>query len=372
MLRDLGEDMVSLGTWMYPQTTSTARSSPSPEMCSSVGARLGGFLASLHCDPTLLSKSQLLTDNGRRWFENPETKDFVRDEVVGKVLPIIRLYLGPPAEKIANTISQDFQRNFLDFCHPPLSSSPSSQVTQSMFSVGDLWTESFLIVTPFLDPNYLDEKTEPGIGFIDWEFAGPARIGQDMTQLCAWIYLFSTSSAWSLTRSHSSRTSVGVTALSSTSAPGPRNSAAVVYLSEDRTNLGSGEMLGSAGRNLLDAMLKAYATKVSDYPDYAWFVGEERDQRRFKKERLAVIRSVWISFGREIIYVGVEAKRIFARFFSADATGGEDEVKMWQREVIAVGCWYISMAGQKEDEEFGGVVREERLLKKMYTISASL
>ena len=44
---------------------------------------------------------------------------------------------------------------------------------------------------------------------------------------------------------------------------------------------------------------------------------------------------------------------------------------MWQREMIEMGCWYVSMAGQELDEEFEEMVRKECLLKKMYTVSGS-
>ena len=371
--------MVPLECWMYPSTT--AEFPPSLETCSSVGKRLGSFLAIVHCDATLLSKSQTLTDDGKPWFENPDTKDIVRDEIVGKILPILRPHFGLGADvgaKIAETISRDFDQSFLDSLHPSLSSSPSASVTKLMFSSGDLWTGSLLIgVSSTSSPNF-DACAEVEIGFIDWEFAAPARIGQDIAQLSAWLYLLSTSSACSPTWSVFYPEVTGHIDIRPRSSAGldKRISGFEAVTSHgisvgSRAKLGAGETLGlqSAAGALLDALLRAYARKVKDYPDYAWFVDEEHDQCKFQRERLAV--SIWVLFGREIIYNAVEAKSRFVGFFAADVD--EDEkVKMWQREMIEAGCWYVSMAGQKSDEEFEEIVRKEGVLKRMYTVSIPL
>ena len=195
VLQDLGEQVIPLGWWLYPSADSTMKASPpSLEMCDSVGRRLGGFLASVHCDVTLLSKSRVLTEDGKPWFENPDTKDLVRDEIVGKILPVLRPHFCSGTgveEKIAQIISQDFELSFLDALHSSLSSSPSTAVPRLMFSVGDLWTGSFLVgVSPASGSTFGINEVE--VGFIDWEFASPARIGQDIAQFSAWIYLFST------------------------------------------------------------------------------------------------------------------------------------------------------------------------------------
>ena len=347
--------MKPLYSWMYPSDPSTAESPPSLETCSSVGTRLGNFLASVHCDAALLLKSQTLTDDGKPWFENPDTKDLVRDQVVGRVLPILQPWIDPETgrtEKIAKIISQDFEHGFLENL---LSSSPPSSVLQSMFSTGDLWTGS-IIVDASPATSGFGAITEVGVGLIDWEFATPARIGQDIAQLSAWLYLLSTSSAWSSPESHCRHTVED----------------AITILAKPVT----GGMLGwwSAAGTLTDALLKAYALKVKEYPDYAWFVDEDYDQHRLKKERLAVIRSIWILFGREVIFGSVEAKVKFAGFFTVDGDGGEgeEEVKMWQREMIEVGYRYVSVAGESSDEEFEVAVRKESVLKRLYTVSGSL
>ena len=131
-------------------------------------------------------------------------------------------------------------------------------------------------------------------------------------------------------------------------------------------------MLGwqSTAGTLLSTLLEAYARKVKEYPEYAWFVDEDYNRRRFRKERLAVIRSIWILFGREVIYDAVEVKD---KFFTAGADGDEkEEVEAWQTAMIEVGCWYVLRAGESLDEEFEKVVREEGVLKRMYTILTSL
>ena len=87
VLQDLGVQMETLDFWIYPSNASTTEPPPSMETCGSVGRRLGNILASVHCDPTLLLKSQTLADDGRLLFENPDTKDLIRTEIVGKVLP---------------------------------------------------------------------------------------------------------------------------------------------------------------------------------------------------------------------------------------------------------------------------------------------
>ena len=62
-------------------------------------------------------------------------------------------------------------------------------------------------------------------------------------------------------------------------------------------------------------------------------------------------------------------------FFTVDVDGdepGEEEIKMWQREMVEVGCWYVSTAGESPDEEFEEIVRKERVLGRMYAVSGSL
>jgi hypothetical protein len=58
-----------------------------------------------------------------------------------------------------------------------------------------------------------------------------------------------------------------------------------------------------------------------------------------------------------------------ASILAAADAGGDKEMKRWQSGVIEVGCWYVSMAGQKSDEEFEVIAKEEHVLKGMYTIS---
>lgn len=218
------------------------------------------------------------------------------------------------------------------------------------------------------------------VGLVDWEFASLARIGQDIAQFSAWLYLLSTSSAWSSADPRSRRVA---TAISSASAAGSgrlgSDSGAGIYNGtgvEGGANLVTGETLGwrSAAGTLMDALLRAYARKVKEYPNYAWFVDEEYGQRKFKKERLAVIRSIWILFGREVIYNCVDAYDRFARFLTLDGDGGEDggEVKIWQREMIEVGCWYVSVVGESPDEEFEEIVGKECVLRRMYAVAGCL
>jgi len=379
VLQDLGERMEPLDFWVYPPTTST-ESPPSLETCGSVGTRLGNILASIHCNPTLLLKSQTLADDGRLLFENPDTEDLIRTEIVGKVLPILRPWIDTETgriEKIAKIISQDFEHSFLETLHP--SSSPSFGVPKSMFSMGDLWTGSIIAgASPVTSSS--DAMMEVKVGLIDWEFASPARIGQDIAQLSAWLYLLSTSSAWSSADPRSRRVA---TAISSASAAGPgqlgSDSGTGIHNGtgvEGGANPVTGETLGwrSAAGTLMDTLLKSYARKVKEYPNYAWFVDEEYDQRRYKKERLAVIRSIWILFGREVIYNSVDAYDRFARFITLDGDGGEDEgeIKIWQKEMIEVGCWYVSVAGESLDGEFEEMVGKERVLGRMYAVAGCL
>ena len=324
----------------------------------------------------------MLADDGKPWFENPDTKDLVRDEIVGRVLPILRPWIDPDTgrtEKIANIISQDFEHSFLDALCP--SSSPPLGVLQSMFSMGDLWTGSIIVgaspAASSSNPSF-DAITEVEVGLIDWEFATPARIGQDVAQLSAWLHLFSTSSAWSSTEPRCHHTVAGTIATSSMSSTTPGRSRLdfAAGVSRGGTKAVSDETLGwqSAAGTLLNALLMAYARKVKDYPDHAWFVDEDHDQRGYRKERLAVIRSIWILFGREVIYNVVEAKARFVGSFAVgvDVDETEEEMEMWQREMIEVGCWYVLMAGESPEEEFEEAVGKECILRRMYTVSGSL
>jgi len=379
--------MGPLDAWMQPPTATTIESLPSLERCSSVGTRLGNFLASIHCDTTLLLKAQTLTDDGRLWFENPDTKDLIRDETARKVLPTLRPWIDQEAgkiEKIARIISQDFDCGFLEILHS--SSSPSPGIPRSMFSVGDLWTRSIIIdsspTTPSSNPSF-DPATEAELGLIDWEFTSLGRIGQDIAQLSAWLFLFSTSSVWSSTEPRFRSATVGAFAILPTSSAsigrfGTNSGVGFGHGIDAEGGAGpvKGEPPGwwSTAGTIMDGLLVAYAHKVKEYPDYVWFVDEDYDQHRLKKERLAVIRSIWILFGREVIYNSVEAGARFVGFFAVGGDGGEssDEVQMWQREMIEVGCWYVSVAGESSDEEFEEAVRRECVLKRMYTISGSL
>ena len=375
VLQDLGKWMKPLESWMCPSAALITEPPPSPETCSSVGTRLGGLLASVHCDATLLFKSQTSTGDGRLWFENPDTKDLVRNEIVGKILPALRPWIDTDtdkAEKVAKIISQDFEHSFLDTFRP--SSLSSSSVPKMMFSMGDLWTGSIIVDTsPATSSSHPGmDGTEVEVGLVDWEFTSPGRIGRDITQLSTWLYLFSMSSVWSSTEPSYHRAVMDIAATLSTSSTGlglltPDFGAGV---GEDPSVEGGAksvveETLGlrDAAGCLLNALLDAYARKVKEYPDYAWFVDEGYDQRRFRRERLAVIRSIWILFGRELIYDAAEAK---SRFFAVDVDGDEnrEEEEMWQRMMIELGCWYVSRAGESSDEEFAEVVKNEGVLKR--------
>jgi hypothetical protein len=357
VIQDLGEWMKPLDSWLYPPTTSTAESSPSLGVSNSVGARLGSFLASIHCDPTLLSKSRTLSGEGKPWFESPDVRDYVRDQIVGKILPTLQSWLTEETdrnEKVAEIVFQDFEQSFLDASRSLLSPPSPTSIPNSMFSIGDLWTGSILVGVPPTSASSPDPGLNAGkgveVGLIDWEFAAPGRIGQDIARIAAWLHLFSTSSVWSLAQPHHRKASHNVL-LESGTVPG---------VAEPGSPVGS----------LLDALLRAYAHKIKSFPDYAWFVDENYDHGLFKEERLAVIKSIWVLFGRELINNVVESKSMFVRFFSPDPDGdGGEEMKMWQREVMEIGCWYISAAGESQGKEFEEVVRKERLLKKAYTVS---
>lgn len=372
VLEDLGKWMKPLALWVCPSTASTAEPPPSSEMCASVGTRLGGFLASVHCDPTLLSKSQTLTADGKPWFENTEADEAVRTGIVGRILPILQAHFGSEMngkEKIAEIISQDFEQSFLNARHPSPSSTPSGGVTKSMFSVGDLWVGSFLVGSPPIsdlrsNPNF-DANTRVELGFIDWEFASPAGTGRDMAQLTASLYLYSTSSTWS----HLYRMATDAITSSFTPRAVALDFETCPWISEGGARTAVDEGLGgqSAIRTLRRALLRAYAHKVKEYPDHAWFVDEGC---RFGKERLAVIRCIWVAFGREVIFNAIDLKFKFVEFFATNA-GGDEEMKAWQREMVEVGCWYASMAGQKPDREFEEIVRKEGVLREIYTTSES-
>ena len=337
-----------------------------------------------HCDANLMSKSQELTADGKLWFENPENKDIVRDQIVGSILPIQRPRVTPDmgkVEKMVGTILQDVEDGFLQTLCP--SSSPPSSVPKLMISIGDLWTGSILVGSPRAtsdsNSNTSFNGGEVDVALIDWEFASPARIGQDIAQLSAWLCLFATSTSWSSIGPRYQRAVMDAIAISSVPGanPGQFGSDLVDGVNDDPgfgggAGLVTGETLGrSTAGSLLNALLEAYAGKAKEYPDYAWFVDGDYDQRRFRKERLAMIRSIWISFGREVIYVAIEADCRFSRFFAVDVDGGEgeEETKVWQRAMIEVGSWYVLTAGGSPDEEFEDIVRKEGVLRRMYTVS---
>ena len=382
--------MEPLESWICPSTTPSGdttdpKSAPSPERCRSVGTRLGNVLASVHCDPVLLSKSQTVTNDGKLWFENPDTKDFVQNEIVGRILPILQPHFDPDTgrpEKIAKIISQDFETGFLSTPHSP----PSSDVPKTMFSMGDLWTGSILVGFPPTAPdprsNPTPDRTEVELGLIDWEFAAPARIGQDIAQLSAWLYLYSTSSAWSSTELRYRRAVVGTTAVSPTSTIGLGQFGPDFGIGAD-DDLGAkggtrdttGEILGrrSVAGTILAALLETYAHKLKEYPTYAWLANDDHDDHRLRKDRLAIIKSIWILFGREIIYNTIEAESRFSKFFFPVGMVNEDEkevgIKAWQRVMIEVGSWYVSKAGESSGEGFEEIVRKEGVLRRMYTAS---
>jgi len=379
--------MKPLDSWMYPPTTSTAESPPSLDTCSSVGTRLGNLLASVHCDATLMSKSRTLTADGNLWFENPENKDIVRDQIVGNILPIQRPLVTPDmgkVEEMVGTILQDIKDGFLHTLGQ--SFSPPTGVPGLMFSIGDLWTGSILVGSPHATSDSNSNTSLNGaqveVALIDWEFASPARIGQDLAQLSTWLYLFATSSSWSSIGPHYRRAVVDTLAISSAPGADPGQFGSDFGVGVNRGVEGgaefvTGKTLGrSTARSLLNALLEACARKVKEYSDYAFLVDEDYDQRRLglRKERLAVIRSFWTSFGREVIYVTIEADCRFSSFFAVgvDEGEGEEEAKAWQRAMIEIGSWYVLKAGESPDEEFEEVVRKESVLRRTYTVSGSL
>ena len=326
-------------------------------------------------------KSQALTADGKLWFENPENKDIVRDQIVGRILPIQRPRVTPDmskVEKMVGTILQDVESSFLPNLCP--SFSPPC-VPELMFSIGDLWTGSILVGSPHTtsdsNSNTSLNGAEVEVALIDWEFASPARIGQDVAQLSAWLYLFATSSSWSSIGPRCRRVGVDTIAISSALDADPGqfgsdfgdgvNSGPGVEVGAESV---TGEMLGrSTAGSLLNALLEAYARKVEEHSDYAPLIDEDYDKGRYRKERLAAIRSIWISFGREVIYVAIEADCLFSRFFTV---GVEEEAKVLQRAVIEIGSWYVLKAGKSPDEEFEEVMRKEDMLRRMYKVSESL
>ena len=395
VLQDLGKWMEPFESWICHSTTSgsnIARSPPSPETCRSVGTRLGNVLASVHCDTALLLESQTVTDDGKLWFENPDTKDLVRTEIVDKILPILRPHFDPDTgrpEKIAKIIRQDFENSFLDTLRSSSTPPLSSDVPKMMFSMGDLWTGSILVgVPPAKAPGYnptLDgTEVEVELGLIDWEFAAPARIGQDITQLSAWLYLYSTSLAWSSAEPYDRRAVVDATAVPPTSSigldrSGPDFGIGVCdgFGAEGGTKHMTGEMLGqrSIAGSVLNALLEAYAHKIKEHPNYAWFVDEDHDDHKLRKDRLAIIRSIWVLFGREIIYNASEVEPKFSKFLLPVGVDGDEKevgIKALERVMIEVGSWYVLKAGESSDEGFEEVVRKEGVLKRMYTVSEPL
>ena len=129
---------------------------------------------------------------------------------------------------------------------------PWIDVPQSMFSMGDLWTGSIIVgaslTTSSSDPSF-DAAMEVKVGLIDWEFASLARIGQDVAQLSARLYLFSMSSAWSSADPRCRRAVTDTIVISSASAASPgrfgSDSGAGIYHSmEGGAKPVTGETLG--------------------------------------------------------------------------------------------------------------------------------
>ena len=75
-------------------------------------------------------------------------------------------------------------------------------------------------------------------------------------------------------------------------------------------------------------------------------------------------------FWRELICNAVWVKSRSFGVFTVDDDGDVKEIKTWKREMIKLGQ-YVSMAGQKLDEEFEKLVRKERIPKGIYTVPGS-
>ena len=117
----------------------------------------------------LVEVSTPLTDDWKPLLANPDAKGLVRDEVVGKIPSILRLWLVQETgrrEKITEIIFQDFEQS----SSPP--STPVS-ITKSMFSVGDLWMGSLLVGVPLTSTSgsrpRLDNITGAEVGLIVFE-----------------------------------------------------------------------------------------------------------------------------------------------------------------------------------------------------------
>ena len=151
IIEDLGDDLILVDEWLVPSKAN--RHCPSPDLCQSVGERLGSFLACIH--RLDVSKSVL------RSFDNPDVLEFVGREVVGKAGEHLKQYLSlqkDEADAMIATIKDDYE--FIN------------QQSRGMFSIGDLWTGSILV-----------SQDGKRIALIDFEFAGEGKALHDMAQL---------------------------------------------------------------------------------------------------------------------------------------------------------------------------------------------
>jgi thiamine kinase-like enzyme len=106
-------------------------------------------------------------------FINKDTERLVRDEVVNKIDELFEQF-GVGRDDGGKEKEKWCKADFEEGCR--YNASPGR--TKDVFSIGDLWTGSFLV-----------SSCGERVGLVDWEFAGEGRPLQDMAQLCAHLRL---------------------------------------------------------------------------------------------------------------------------------------------------------------------------------------
>jgi hypothetical protein len=167
IITDLGNDLLTLDQWLLPPllnpssepNSSEIKTTPEPELCNNVGARLGALLAAVHG----MNVSRAVLEQ----FKNEEAKRLIRCQVIDNVS---RLLQKPGLDEIAEKGERQkccaaIEADFEEECK-------SGGRLDGVFSVGDLWTGSVLV-----SPN------GETVGLVDLEFAGEGSALQDIAEL---------------------------------------------------------------------------------------------------------------------------------------------------------------------------------------------
>lgn len=251
-----------------------------------LGDRLGMFFAHLH-EP--LSRSDFSRGSGPKLFKKSSMRDLVRTDKVVPIGSYLEVFGVSNHHELGERIIKDFDADFSgDF---------------EVYTFGDATLSSVLIQWP------IKKKTQNRLGLVDWEFSGPGRgINGDMAQLLAELYTYTLA---------------------------PKNTKLSMLIIQ----IFMYGLVGSyreTARGEGSTLIVSKGKKPTEYG---------MNRRRMPPNVVRVLRSAFIAFGRELIYMAFNVPRK-CWCCPEDSTADCE----WVHRMVGRGVWFLEMAGRNEND----------------------